>query len=213
MMGILPVGRLPGSPTPRAAVFWSLPGAALDAWSAAPLADWTAQMHALWPQAAPFVDQIKGHDQMTFAAYSHGHLRRPWQGRVVQIGDAAHRASPQLGQGANMAFLDALALTLALDRAGPDDALRLYARMRRAHVGLYQAMSRFLTPQYQSGSRLPALIRDRLLGPAAHLPPLAWLTGAIAAGTLIPPLSGLPHAAGAPHPPAWAATPQPPVPA
>lgn len=66
----------------------------------------------------------------------------------MHIGAAAHRASPQLGQGANMALLDALALAKALRAAKGQDALMLYAKSRRLHVGIYQAMRAIFTPQY-----------------------------------------------------------------
>jgi len=46
----------------------------------------------------------------------------------VHIGDSAHATSPQLGQGANMALLDALALAVAL----------------RESTGLAGAMDRFV---------------------------------------------------------------------
>jgi 2-polyprenyl-6-methoxyphenol hydroxylase-like FAD-dependent oxidoreductase len=62
------------------------------------------------------------------------------------IGDAAHRASPQLGQGANMALFDALALARALHQNPLDDALPRYAQTRRWHVRLYQTLSAVFTP-------------------------------------------------------------------
>jgi 2-polyprenyl-6-methoxyphenol hydroxylase-like FAD-dependent oxidoreductase len=43
---------------------------------------------------------------------------RSWsKGRVAVIGDAAHAMPPNLGQAANMAFINAMALALAVDRA------------------------------------------------------------------------------------------------
>ncbi|SFX79931.1 FAD binding domain-containing protein [Paracoccus pantotrophus] len=78
MAGVLPIGCLPGDPTLRAAVFWSMPLAELDRWPQTPVADWRAQVAALWPQMAPFLETIRDHAQMTPARYSHGTLRRPW---------------------------------------------------------------------------------------------------------------------------------------
>ena len=98
-------------------------------------------------------------------------MRRPHCGRVVFLGDAAHAMSPQLGQGANMALLDAQALASALQRATTiDDALAGYARERRAHVPIYQFISRWLTPLFQSDHDNVARLRDALFGPLGRAP-------------------------------------------
>jgi 2-polyprenyl-6-methoxyphenol hydroxylase-like FAD-dependent oxidoreductase len=137
---------------------------------------------------------------MTMARYSHGTLRRPFGDGIAFIGDAAHRASPQLGQGANMALLDALALALALERVPErdqlDDALRLYAAARRWHVRACQVMSALFTPQYQSDSRSLPVLRDRVLYPLLCVPPLPWILSALVAGRLLPPLGRLASVAG-----------------
>ena len=190
MAGVLPIGCLPGDPVPRAAVFWSMPLAELDRWPQTPVADWRAQVAALWPQMTPFLEPIHTNAQMTQAHYGHGTLRRPFAPGLVHIGDAAHRASPQLGQGANMALLDALALAHALRRP-LEDALPDYAAMRRWHVRIYQAMSAAFTPMYQSGSRSLPWLRDLVLAPLSTLPPLRGGLTHLVAGTMIPPLSGM----------------------
>jgi len=204
MVGVLPVGRLPGDERPKATLFWSLRGDALDDWRAAGLDDWCDDMLALWPDLGPFVAQISDPEQMVFARYAHGTLGRPWAERLVHLGDAAHRASPQLGQGANMALLDALALTRALDAADLPEALPLAWRMRRGHLRLYQGFSRFLTPLYQHDGAFPAWIRDRVVAPLSRIPPLPRALGTIASGTALPPLAGEPHQGGAPVAPVWA---------
>ncbi len=189
MAGILPIGSLPGDPTPRAAVFWSLPVAALDGWAARDIDGWKRDAIALWPEIAAFLAGIARTDQMTPARYSHGSLSQPFAPALVHIGDAAHRASPQLGQGANMALLDALALTEALRLHSVADALPAYARMRRWHVRSYQVMSRLFTPMYQSDSRALPLIRDHILGPMAGLPVVRSILTALVSGDMIPPVA------------------------
>lgn len=191
MAGVLPIGRLPGDPTPRAAVFWSLSSAELDLWPSRDLTDWTAEAASFWPALSPFLAQITDKAQLTPARYSHGTLAKPHSQRLIQIGDAAHRASPQLGQGANMALLDARALALAL-RLPLEDALPRYRQTRRWHLGLYQFLSAAFTPQYQSHSRALPALRDRFLSPLSRLWPLPRILSALVSGDLIPPIAGQP---------------------
>ena len=186
MAGVLPIGRLPDSATPLAAVFWSLPADQLGQWPNADFDRWRATARSFWPEFADFLDALPGAEAMTAARYSHGTLRRPHAPALAFIGDAAHRASPQLGQGANMALLDAMALAEALTR---DDPLRHYARMRRWHVRSYQAMSALLTPLYQSDSRLLPPLRDHLLAPLGRLPPVRAALTRLVSGDLLPPLA------------------------
>lgn len=189
MAGVLPIGQLPGDPTPRAAVFWSLPLAALDQWPSQNMAQWRDQVATLWPEMADFTETLTDPTQMTAARYTHGTLRRPYAPALAFIGDAAHRASPQLGQGANMALLDAMALSLALHQ-NPDHALPQYAQMRRWHVRIYQAMSAAFTPMYQSSSRILPILRDHILAPASTLPPVPRILTALVSGDMIPPIAG-----------------------
>ncbi|MCR8725117.1 FAD-dependent oxidoreductase [Frigidibacter sp. ROC022] len=191
MAGVLPLGRLPGDPTPLAAIFWSMPRPALAGWAACDPVAWKAEAGALWPGYAPFLETITEAGQMLPASYGHGTLRRPVGDRIAYLGDAAHRASPQLGQGANMALLDALALVLALEAAEGAEALALYARMRRWHVRLYQTFSVLFTPQYQSDSLLLPVLRDRGLMPLSRLWPLPRVLNRLVCGDLIPPLAGV----------------------
>ena len=190
MLGVMPIGTGPSDTQRQAAIFWSMRADRVADWQAQPLAEWKAEAEAIWPDFAPFLRTIRSHADMTPATYSHGTLARPYAPGMVFIGDAAHRASPQLGQGANMALLDALALTHALDDASGEDALRAYAAMRRWHVRIYQTLSRVFTPQYQSDSRALPLLRDLALFPVSMTPPIPALLTRLVAGTMIPPLAG-----------------------
>ncbi len=87
------------------------------------------------------------------------------------IGDAAHAMSPQLGQGVNMALMDALALRDALRAENRiETALDRYGRTRAAHVAIYQFWSRWLTPMFQSDRDAVAMARDIALKPLGALP-------------------------------------------
>lgn len=191
MVGVLPVGTLPGGGPRKAAIFWSLPREGIAGFQQKPLSEWKAAATALWPEFAPFLQGISDHGQLTPAFYGHGTLRRPVAPGLVHIGDAAHRASPQLGQGANMALLDAWALTLALrDSPTLDAALNLYCDRRKRHLWIYQLMSAVFTPMYQSNSRILPLIRDHVLAPLSGVPPGPRLLSRIVCGDLIAPLHG-----------------------
>lgn len=191
MIGALPIGCLPGDDTPKAAIFWSMPRDHFTTWQASGLDAWKDEAITLWPAFAPFADKVTDPAEMTMARYAHGTMRKPWSPGLVHIGDAAHRASPQLGQGANMALLDALALAQAIKTAQGDAALARYAKARRWHVRSYQWMSAAFTPQYQSDSRWLPVLRDRLLYPVSQIPPGPKVLSAIVCGTMLPPLGKL----------------------
>ncbi len=193
MMGVLPIGREPGHEALRTAIFWSLPTRAYQNWRDGGLSAWRDEALRLWPEFQPFADQINDPDQFVMARYAHGTLKQVTAPGLAHIGDAAHRASPQLGQGANMALLDALALIQAVDRAEGHVpvALQWYAEARRWHVRSYQAISHLFTPQYQSDSRVLPWLRDRILFPLSQVPPLPRLLTRLVCGDLLAPMPSL----------------------
>lgn len=173
MVGLLPVGTRPGDATPQLSFFWSLPTAAFAEWPAQPAESWYQELLALWPALAPVLPALRGAaTSLRRASYRYVRLPRCWhQGRLVLAGDAAHAMSPQLGQGVNMALLDALALRDALRHTGTwDQRLRAYAARRRNHLKAYQLWSRWLTPVFQSDRDWLARLRDACLHPLGRLP-------------------------------------------
>jgi salicylate hydroxylase len=191
MAGVMPIGcQYPGGPH-RAAFFWSLRRSDFENWRRVDLKVWKDEVRRLWPHASLLIDPVGTHDEITFAQYDHYTLARPHSGRVAHIGDAAHATSPQLGQGANMALLDALALARAV-ASTPDvpRALSEYARLRRWHVRLFQWASATFTPFYQSDSRLLPWVRDRIAAPISSLPIGSRLLARLVAGMTVAPLAG-----------------------
>lgn len=192
MVGVLPVGRAKPEAPRKATFFWSLKGADHPRWLSRPLDQWKDEVRALWPDCAVLLDQITQHGDLTFARYAHRTLTRPVSGRLAHLGDSYHATSPQLGQGANMALLDALALAVVLREAGDIKAvLARYAALRRWHVRLYQAASWMFTPAYQSDSRVLPAMRDWVLGPISRIPPAPTILAALVGGQIGKPLSGL----------------------
>jgi len=184
MFGVLPVGRRPDSGEQRwLTCYYSLPGERIDAFDDSALARMQRDVAALWPELAERTRTLSDPAQLNRARYRDVVLKKPWCGRVAWIGDAAHGMSPQLGQGVNMALLDAQALAASLEEHRDVElALPAYARRRARHVGIYQFLSRSLTPLFQSDSRLLAPLRDMFFGPLGRLPVarrqmLAILTG------------------------------------
>ena len=190
MAGVLPLGRPRPDQPPQAAFFWSLRADRLERWRARGLDAWKDEVAALWPATQPLLDQIVSTDQLTFARYAHRTLATPVGPALVHIGDAWHSASPQLGQGANMALLDANALAMAL-RGAADGAAGLdaFVRLRRRHVRLYQAASALFTPVYQSDGRLLPFARDRLVGPLSRRWPAKRILARMVSGLIGDPLT------------------------
>lgn len=191
MAGVLPIGA-GREGRPRAAFFWSLRGDHYAQWQARGLAAWKVDVARFWPQCAALLDQITDPAQLTFARYAHRTLKHPAEEALIHIGDAWHSASPQLGQGANMALLDAWALANGL-RNGATIAGGIAAAIaaRRRHVRLYQVLSFLFTPVYQSDSRVLPFVRDRLVGPLSRLWPATTIQAAMVSGLVGDPLAAL----------------------
>ena len=161
MVGMLPVGRVPGDARRLMALFWSLRVKDRAAWQAAGLEAWKARVMQVCPEAKPFLAQVQSLDDMTFATYADIVLAERFAQRLVFIGDAGRALSPQLGQGANLALIDAATLADCLAAASSiEAALAAYSQRRRRHGNFYALASRWLTPFFQSDSRATARLRD-----------------------------------------------------
>jgi 2-polyprenyl-6-methoxyphenol hydroxylase-like FAD-dependent oxidoreductase len=171
MYGIMPTERV-GTKL-RVSFFWSLPCSGYEQWRASSLETWKATLLELWPESHPVVERISTHDQLTFATYYRARPARLAAPPVCIVGDAAHAMSPQLGLGSTLAVQDALALARNVERLGPVNGLKEYSRARLPSVRAYQALSRMLTPCFQSDSN--GLWRDVLFACGLHVPGMRTL--------------------------------------
>lgn len=172
MVGALPVGRRPDDDTPCITVFWSLPARDIDAARTAGIAALKANIVRQWPDLAAPLAALRSIDQVAGATYRHVAMPRWSRDRVMFLGDAAHGTSPQLGQGANMALLDAA--TVATAFATSEDIASALAKAEAARHGparFYRQASHLLTPFYQSRFAALGWLRDLTFGPLCALPP------------------------------------------
>lgn len=171
MLGIMPTGFAYGEPDQAVlSLFWSLPLTQATTWQERGLDALKRDILALAP-VAPVLEHIHSLEQLTFASYADVQMPYWHTKRVVCIGDCAHATSPQLGQGANLALIDAWILTQQLTKADRvNEALGAYSRERSGHLRYYQQASRWLTPFFQSHSRIASMARDAALGPICRLP-------------------------------------------
>ncbi|MBB3228053.1 2-polyprenyl-6-methoxyphenol hydroxylase-like FAD-dependent oxidoreductase [Luteibacter sp. Sphag1AF] len=183
MLGMLPVGTRPGHEGRWVTFFFSLAGDAVESFDDDALAAMHRDVADIWPDIVPRIAHLRHPSDLQRARYRDVVMASPCRGRLVVIGDAAHAMSPQLGQGANMALLDAATLADCLrDHVDVDRALAVYAKTRRTHVRTYQFISRWLTPLFQSDHAWLGGWRDALFGPmgrmpGARTPMLSILTG------------------------------------
>lgn len=171
LTGLLPTGVGPLEGPRSVSFFFSLRADQLEAWKQGDFEAWKQSVLKDVPQARPVLDQLESHDSLLFSSY-HDVVMWPWNTeRVVYVGDAAHATSPQLGQGCNLALLDAWVLSEAMRGSeSVPDALYRYSRLRRWHLDWYQFMTRWLTPFFQSDHRWLQPLRDVGLAYATRIP-------------------------------------------
>ena len=171
MAGMLPVGCMPGDPVRRLSFFWSLPVGQFEAWRTAGRDAWLSELEALWPRARTQLGDAFPVECLSRAAYRDAIPTRWWRGRAVLLGDAAHAMSPQLGQGVNMALVDAVSLAAHVSVArSTAEAFVAHETQRRAHLAAYHRFSRWLTPLFQSERDMLARVRDAAFLPMGRLP-------------------------------------------
>ena len=183
MAGAMPIGINPATGNAGVALFWSIKPSDLAALHQRGLAHWQQEFIALWPEAEPFVMQVPSLDALTLAIYRHRTGKPFSQGGIFHVGDSWHCTSPQLGQGANMALIDAAAIAEALrSNENLPVVAHAYKHARSGHVRLYQILSRVFTPLYQSDSKLLARIRNWTIHYAARLPLVRTLIAHVVSG-------------------------------
>jgi 2-polyprenyl-6-methoxyphenol hydroxylase-like FAD-dependent oxidoreductase len=173
MLGIMPTGLAPENDTPVVSMFWSVRADRYADLQSAGLEAWKDTVLALNPACAPLLEHITSMEQLTWARYHDIVMPRYHTDNTVVIGDAAHATSPQLGQGTNLALLDAIALAHSLSQANDvPTALAAYTRARKNHLHFYSQASRILTPLFQSDLKALPWLRDIFMAHSAGWPVL-----------------------------------------
>ncbi len=177
LIGILPLG------IGRASLFWGDRKEGIEAIRKGSFAAFRDKVLALAPKAEQIFEEFRSFDQAAFTTYVHVACPRWSAKRLLLIGDAAHAMSPHLGQGANLALADAE--TFARLLAATDNFSQTCTRFeteRRPPVLYLSRLSRFLTPFFQSGSRILGLGRDVALPILTAIPPIRKLMARTLAG-------------------------------
>lgn len=124
----------------------------VESWSAVGDRDELAASFAGWD---PRITDLLGKIESCFwwGLYDRRPLPTWTKGRLALLGDAAHAMLPHLGQGANQAIEDGIALAVLLEGvepAGVSDVLREYEQLRRARTDMIQAEARQNGLRYDS---------------------------------------------------------------
>lgn len=145
-----------------------------ESWSAPGYPDQLRREFAGWDSR---IGSLLRHVRMTlrWGLYDREPLPRWTEGRLTLLGDAAHPMLPHLGQGANQAVEDGMALAVILARTDRDTApagLLAYDRLRRERVALVQRGARENGLRYDSADA-DLSVRDAEL--SAHVTYRKWL--------------------------------------
>lgn len=167
LLGLLPLGD------GLVSLYWGVRNDEVPAIRARGLDELKREIVAFAPEAAEPLEHLHYFDQLLHTAYQHVHMPRCHDGRVIFIGDAAHAMSPHLGQGINLAMVDAWRLTECFRTAdSPAGAFRRFVARQRAYIRYYASVTWMLSPFFQSDWRVLAWGRDLFLPLMPHIPVL-----------------------------------------
>ena len=141
-----------------------------ESWSAPGNPDQLRREFAGWdPRIGSLLEQVR--TTLRWGLYDREPLPRWTEGRLTLLGDAAHPMLPHLGQGANQAVEDGMALAAILARTDRETApagLVAYDRLRRERVAQVQRGARENGLRYDS-AYADLAVRDAEMAAHAHL--------------------------------------------
>jgi len=124
----------------------------IESWSAIGNRDELAASFQGWdPRVVELLAKVKS--CFWWGLYDRSPLASWTNGRLALLGDAAHAMLPHLGQGANQAIEDGVALAVLLAGRDPADVTEIlpqYQRLRRARTDVVQAEARKNGLRYDS---------------------------------------------------------------
>ena len=158
LFGLLPLGD--GLST----LYWGLPVRDFAKLRARGLPALKAEILKFAPESAEILDFLYDFDQLLLTTYQHVWMPRWFDRHILFLGDAAHAMSPHMGQGINLAMVDAWMLAGAIAEAPtPLEAFRLFERRQRGYQRYYSAVTFLLSPFFQSDWPILGWGRDRVL--------------------------------------------------
>jgi 2-polyprenyl-6-methoxyphenol hydroxylase-like FAD-dependent oxidoreductase len=165
LFGLLPLGD------GMVSMYWGLPIREFAPVKARGLDALKNEIRAFAPEAEQVLDFIHDFDQLLFTTYRHVYMRKHFDDHVILIGDAAHAMSPHLGQGLNLALVDAWRFAQAVrEHATPLSAFRAFRQKQKAYIRYYATVTYFLSPFFQSDCGFLGWGRDQVLPLLPYIP-------------------------------------------
>jgi 2-polyprenyl-6-methoxyphenol hydroxylase-like FAD-dependent oxidoreductase len=147
--------------------------AVTDAVSRRDLRSFAEEWRRVLPLAGDLLARVTSFDDLLLNTVRRVDCRRWFSGRLVLLGDAAHAMAPNLGQGANSALGDTVALAEALVTApSVPAALERYDHRRRPVARRVQDTAGFLQRLCNLHQARPIRVRDAVLMALTRFPRL-----------------------------------------
>lgn len=167
LCGVLPLGD--GLCT----LYWGASVSEYDAIRRRGLSALKAEILAFCPETAEMLDFVYDIDQLIFTTYRAVWMARRFDRHSIFLGDSSHAMSPHLGQGINIAMIDAWLLAGCVrETRSPHEAFRLWHRKQANYLRYYAAVTFFLSPFFQSDVTFLGWGRDVVL---PWLPYIPWV--------------------------------------
>eukprot|EP01080_Neovahlkampfia_damariscottae_P007638 gene7638-11960_t len=174
MVGYMPSGCNQQDATNKFSFFWSIHKRDYEKWknNEITLDELKQEIYDLDPKfSVPLLDQIKTKEQLQFANYKNVKAKNTGKRNIIFIGDSFHATSPVLGQGTNLALMDALVLSQCLSKIDQMSiALKEFTSLRKSSCNFIQNTSSLLNPVFQSNIPFLHHFRDNLAPIFTNIP-------------------------------------------